>query len=234
MGRTILITGIARGLGKALATHFLACGDVVIGLSSSLDNSSSKNFKVFNVDISDEGALCAVFQELRKSNLVPKVIINNAAVSYSVPSVLTSKNHFQKSFEVNLLGAFLVTREAVKLMHKNGWGRIIFLSSINTILNSSGAMAYNTTKKGLEGIMATFSEEISGLDITFNALGLSIIQGTSMAEKLSETAKQEKQTLLTKPDLLSIEEVSHGIEFFLSPHSRNITNQILHYGGLRQ
>lgn len=233
MARTVLVTGISGGIGQALKSYFLECGDTVVGLSSSLDNSDVKNCKVFNVNIADEVALRTVFQKLRTSDLIPDVVINNSAVNFSIPSALTSQSHFQKCFDANLLGAFLVTREAVKLMKKRAWGRVIFLSSVNTVLNSSGAIAYNATKKGLEGIMSTFSQESCGLDITFNSLGLSIVEGTPMERSLSQSAKHDKQKLLTKPNLLSVEEVCHGIEFFLSSKSGNITNQIVYYGGLR-
>ena len=233
MARTVLVTGISGGIGRALKSHFLEYGDTVIGFSSSLSNSETKNFKVFNVNIADEVALRTVFQQLRKSDLLPDIVINNSAVNFNVPSALTSQSHFQKCFDVNLLGAFLVTREAVKLMKKRAWGRVIFLSSINTVLNSSGAIAYNATKKGLEGIMSTFAQETCGLDITFNSLGLSIVEDTALERGLSESAKQDKQKLLTKPNLLSVEEVCHGVEFFLSANARNITNQIVFYGGLR-
>ena len=233
MARTVLVTGIAGGIGQALKSYFLECGDTVIGFSSSLDNSESENFKLFNVNIADEVALRTVFQQLRKSDLLPDVVINNSAVNFSVSSALTSQSHFQKCFDVNLLGAFLVTREAVKLMKKRAWGRVIFLSSINTVLNSSGAIAYNATKKGLEGLMSTFAQETLNLDITFNSLGLSIVEGTAMERGLNHSAKQDKQKQLTKPNLLSVQEVCHGVEFFLSTNSRNITNQIIYYGGLR-
>ena len=75
MARTVLVTGISGGIGRALKSHFLEYGDTVIGFSSSLSNSETKNFKVFNVNIADEVALRTVFQQLRKSDLFSHVAI---------------------------------------------------------------------------------------------------------------------------------------------------------------
>lgn len=232
MNRTILITGISGGVGKALTEYFIEQGDTVVGLSQSMQSRHCKNLEVFNVKISEELEIRTLFQNLRKSGKIPDVVINNSAVSFDMLSLVTSKQQFQKSFEVNLLGAFLVTREAVKLMKKKGWGRVLFMSSINTVLNSSGAISYNATKGGLEGLMATFAKEIVEHDITFNALGLSLVRGTPMAGKLSPTAKEEKTLALLKDGFLSIEELIHGVEFFLDINARNITNQTLYYGGI--
>lgn len=232
MPRTVLITGVSRGLGASLECKFLENGDRVIGLSSTQRNKALKNRKTFKVDICDEQALRSVFASIRRENWIPDIVINNSAISHNTTALLTTKEQFSNCLNLNLVGSFLVTRESVKLMQKNGRGRVIFLSSINTVLNSVGSIAYSASKKSLETLMATFSKETPYVDVTFNTLALSIVKGTPMADKLDEEALKQKQNSMVKPAFLTVEEVMHGIEFFSSDSASNITNQILYFGGL--
>ena len=233
MARTILITGTSRGTGLALAQRFLNRGDNVIGVSRGKAVLEDASYRHFRLDISDEGAVRSLFAALKKSNIRVDALLNNAGFAVTMPAVLTGAKQFKDVLDTNLLGAFLMTREALKSMLKADDGRVLFFTSINVPLTSAGAVAYNAAKAGLEGVMGTFARELKGTQVTVNAIGLSLVEHSGMLEGLSEKALQQKQDVLLKPDLLSDGEILHAIDFFLDHKARNITGQTLFFGGVR-
>ena len=100
-------------------------------------------------------------------------------------------------------------------------------------LNSSGAMAYNASKAANESVSGTMASELSEFGITFNTVGLSLVEDSGMIADLSESALQAKINRLTRPAALCVEEVAHVLDFFLSRNAGNITNQIVYFGGIR-
>ena len=137
------------------------------------------------------------------------------------------------SLETNLVGAFTVLRETIKHMMRAKRGRIVNISSINVPLGSVGGALYNASKAGLENLGHTLAREIGAADITVNTIGLSLVAGSGMAADLSDKALADKQAGLIRPDPITTEEIAHAIDFFASDAARNITNQIVYFGGVR-
>jgi NAD(P)-dependent dehydrogenase (short-subunit alcohol dehydrogenase family) len=94
-----------------------------------------------------------------------------------------------------------------------------------------GSSLYSASKAALQSLALTLSRESAKVDITINTIGLSVVDKTGMLASLSQKALTEKQSLLIKPNLLSIDEIIHAIDFFSSPYSKNICAQTLYFGG---
>ncbi len=160
------------------------------------------------------------------------VVINNAGVSSSRLALFTPASVFMSVLEANLLGAFIVMRESIRLMKRAKFGRIINFSSINVPLASVGGASYNASKAALENLSITLSRECASDDITINCIGLSLVSESGMVDGLSQEALAAKQQQLIKPSLLGIQDVLHAINFFASPHARSITGQTIYFGGV--
>ncbi len=231
--RTVLITGSSRGVGRSLCERFTARGDLVFGCSRS-DNGAlaHEHYRHFVLDVSDETAVRAMFAAIIAANPRLDLVINNAGVSAAQFALLTSAADFTAVVQANLVGAFVVMREAIRAMKRTRFGRIVNFSSINVPLASAGAASYNASKAGLAALGATLSRECAADDITVNCIGLSLVRGSGMVERLTSSALAAKQQALIKPSLLDIEEVIHAIDFFAAPAARNITGQTVYFGGI--
>ena len=230
--RNILITGTSRGLGYALAGHYLTLGHNVAGVSRGKSEIEAPNYKHFTTDIQIEAEVLDLFSNLRKHMDGLDILINNAGASNTAQALLTTGSQFEDVIKTNLIGCFLVSREAVKFMKRQGSGRIINFSSINVPLRSAGSIAYNASKAAVENMTGTLARELIGTEITVNTVGLSLVENTGMLEQLSNSAVKEKQANLIKPDLISVEEIAHVIDFLSHQGARNITNQSFFFGGI--
>lgn len=233
MGRQIVITGSSRGTGRMIADRFLQNGDTVFGVSRHPCELEHAHYSHTCLDVADEVAVQKFFATLRRDGAGVDALINSAGIASSMPALLTTGDTFKSVLDTNLLGAFLMTREALKLMKKTGRGRIVHFSSINVPLASKGSLAYTASKAALETLNAVFAHEIADDDITLNTLGISLVAGSGMVESLSEDALTEKTRQLPKPKPISGDEVFHALQFLLDDAAKNITNQIIFFGGVR-
>lgn len=233
MGRKIVITGSSRGTGRAVAELFLHNGDTVFGISRNPCNLDNVGYEHTCLDVADENAVLQFFSSLRKRDIAIDALVNIAGISNSMPGLLTTADTFKAVLDVNLVGAFLMTREAIKLMKKTGRGRIVHFSSINVPLASKGSLAYGASKAALENLNAVFANEISDDNITLNTLGISLVADSGMVDGLSESVLADKANRLSKPELITADEIFHALQFLLDDAARNITNQIIYFGGVR-
>lgn len=232
MTQLYLVTGSSRGLGLELVKLLAVRGEQVIGVSRSASEFSHPNYSHYEVDISNEKEIPALFHEVRRLGKL-SYLINNAAIAISRPALLTGAGSFEEILRVNLVGSFIISRESLKLMKVQGFGRIINISSINVKLASAGGVAYNAAKAGLENVAQTLSSEIHySEDITINNVGVSLVDGSGMVEKLSDKALADKTKHLKRNSLLKPEEILHTIDFFASPTARNISGHTIYFGGL--
>lgn len=230
--KNFLITGTSRGLGHALAGHYLSLGHNVAGVSRGESDIDAPNYRHFTADIQVEADVQGLFSDLRKHFDRLDVLINNAAAAGTAPALLTTGSQFEDIIKTNLIGCFLVSREAIKFMKRHGSGRVINFSSINVPLRSTGSVAYNASKAAMENMAGSLAGELIDTDITINTIGLSLVENTGMFDQLSDAAVKEKQAGLTKPDVISVQEIAHVIDFLSSKNSRNITNQTVFFGGV--
>lgn len=228
---SFLVTGSSRGLGRLLAEEYLSKGVKIFGCSRNPSTINNPNYKHFMIDITDEASVVSMFKEISLLKTRLDLVINNAGLTQASLGVLTSAKTAHEIINTNVLGAFLVTREALKLMQRQRYGRIINFSSINVPQGSVGSSLYTASKAALESMALTLSRENAKADITINTIGLSVVDKTGMLDSLSPRALTEKQNLLLKPDLLKVDEIIHAIDFFSSPIAKNICAQTIYFGG---
>lgn len=228
---SLMVTGSSRGLGRAITEHFLSTGIQVIGCSRQPSDLSHPNYKHFCLDVSSEADVKNMFKEAASLGAPIGLLINNAGIPQNSLGVFTSGQVAADILEANLLGNFFVTREALKIMQRKNFGRVINFSSINIPLQSVGSALYNASKAGIDAMSKVLVRECGNADITINTLGLSLVENSGMLDGLTPKVIAEKQQALAKPGTLTLPEIIHAIEFLFSPLAKNITGQTIYFGG---
>ena len=225
------MVGSRQGLGRALAEYYVERGHPVIGLSRRTSDLVHTNYRHICADVTQEDSVQDAFAEIAAASSLD-VLIFSAGLKTSNYALLTTHSQAANMLNTNLLGAFIVTRHAVRQMKRNRFGRLIYLSSIAVPLGSAGSVMYGASKAGLEQMAFALGREFARDNITFNALGISIYP-SEMTENLGEKILIETRASLVKPDTLQIDEVAGAIDFFASEAARQITGQTLYFGGVR-
>ena len=228
----IIITGSSQGLGKRLREYYINKKMTVIGCSRGPVNDVNSNYYHYTLDVVNEHSVKKVFKEVRQRFGRLDFLINNAGVASKNYAELTSINDIQNVINTNFLGSFIFSRESIKMMKKNKFGRIINISSIHVPLGSTGTSIYGASKAAIEQFSKVLSREIYHYGITVNTLYLSIVKDTGMEDDLNEETKSQilKNTISGKK--LNKSDVINVLDFLMSHKTQMITNQTIALGGV--
>jgi len=229
--KTILITGSSRGVGRLLAEYMTSNGAVVMGFSRGESSFSHPNYRHIKVDIGDPHSVKEGFKNIRGFTSSLDIVINNAGVATSQYAMVMPSRCVQQMLNVNILGAFLVSQEASKLMRKNKWGRIINMGSIMSSLEPVGGSIYAASKAALISMSNVMAKELSSLNITCNTLALSGYP-TDMMKSLAPEVLKKVIEGLTIPRLTTEDDIFNVIDFLASERSSYITAQTIYLGGV--
>ena len=190
--RTLLITGSARGIGRYLTEYYVTAGDRVIGCDKDDTDFQHERYTHFGLDVTDEPAVKAMFSDIRKTEKKLDVLINNAGIASMNLALLTTVETFQRVMNTNVIGTFLCSREAAKLMQKNKFGRIVNFVSIATPLKLKGESSYASSKAAVGSLTEVLAREFAEMGITVNAIGPNPIQ----TDLLRSVPKETIQSLI--------------------------------------
>ena len=233
MSRIILITGARKGIGKALAEHFLALGDTVIGCSRTLPDwaENFSNYEHFTLDVGDEEKVLQMFGKIRKTYGKLDALINNAGIASMNHSLLTPIETVKNIFSTNTIGTFLFCREAAKIMRKKKFGRIVNFATVATPLKLEGEAIYAASKAAIVSLTETLAREYADFGITVNAVG-----PTPIETDLVRNVPQEKMNRLIQRQAIhrygTFEDVINVADFFLRAESDFVTGQVIYLGGV--
>lgn len=232
-GKTVLITGATRGVGKGLVAHFLNNGAKVIGVSRTREL-DDMNYRHFEVDLSNtigfEAVLiCSKFKELGSIDIV----INNAAVMSSRFSQKMPVEDAIAMVNVDLLAPFLICREASKLMYDIPYGRIVNIGSIADVCEAMGDSVYAACKAGLKTMTNVLAKEYARQNVTCNTLAISAIDTDMLAKHKPEVVDALVKTFPI-PRKATMDDITNVIDFFCSEKSGYITAQTIYLGGLHK
>lgn len=231
MSKIVVITGSSKGIGEALALHYLEKNHIVIGCSRGEASINHKNYRHFSLEITDEKAVLGMIRAIKKEFKKIDILINNAGIASMNHILTTSTGTISKLFDTNFLGTFLFTREVAKVMMKEKNGRIINFTTVAKPLKLEGEAVYVASKAAIESFTQTAAKELSPFNITVNAIGPTPVE----TDLIKAVPKDKIEELLEKQAIKrfgTFEDIINVVDFFSSDNSDFITGQIIYLGGV--
>lgn len=230
--KIVLITGARRGVGRLISEHFLKQGALVIGFSRHEEpDNTNPHYHHLSVDVGDAESVMRGFEVVRKEFSRLDIVVNNAAVLTSQYSMIMAAAAAAAMVQTNLLGTFLVSREAAKLMKRTKWGRIINVGSVAASLDPIGDSVYAATKSGVMTLANVMAKEFAAFNVTCNTLGITAIE-TDMLSQLPREKVEAVIAGLPLPRFATADDILNVIDFFAAERSAYITAQTVFLGGV--
>ncbi|WP_431733760.1 SDR family NAD(P)-dependent oxidoreductase [Chondrinema litorale] len=179
-GKTALVTGCKRGIGKAMAIGLAQAGADIIGVSASLELTGSdvekevtelgRSFKAYQCDFSKREKLYEFIELLKQENETPDILVNNAGTIMRKPAAEHPDDYWDTVIEVNLNAQFVLSREVGKEMVSRGSGKIIFTASLLTFQGGITVPGYAASKGGVGQLTMALSNEWASKGVNVNAI----------------------------------------------------------------
>ena len=237
-GRVSIVTGGARGIGKAIAMELADAGsDIVIFdvLDEGVDTAREIEKKgrkagFYKVDITDLDAVNSVVEKVLEEFGRIDILVNNAGITRDTLLMRMEESDFDLVIKVNLKGTFNCTKAVLKPMMKARWGRIINISSIIGLMGNVGQANYAASKAGIIGFTKSVAKELGKRNITVNAVAPGFIR-TPMTERLSDEVKEGYFKLIPLGRFGEPEDVAKVVRFLASDDAGYITGQVIQVDG---
>jgi 3-oxoacyl-[acyl-carrier protein] reductase len=238
-GKTAIVTGSARGIGKAIAAR-LAASDARVVISDVLMDLAEETVREFHEKGYDALAVMAnVTKQADVDNLVKTtlekyqsidILVNNAGITRDTLLVRMSEEDWDKVLAINLKGAFLATQAIARVMMKQRSGRIINISSVVGRMGNVGQANYAASKAGLIGLTKSAAKELAGRGITVNAVAPGFI-ATDMTDKLPQAARDAFLSNVPLKRAGTPEDIAAVVAFLASDDAAYITGQVIGVDG---
>ena len=227
----MLVTGARKGIGRALSEHLVGRGCTVVGCSRKAPDWHIEGFTHLEADVTDERQVKSVLRHIGQKHGRLYGLVNNAGAASMNHALLTPLGTLNNLLATNVLGTFLVSREAVKLMRKAGVGRIVNISSVAVPLRLEGQSAYVASKAAMESLSQVMAREVADYNITVNVVGATPID-TDMIRGVPEDTMKRLVNSFPVKRMGTFEDVNNLVDFFLRPESSAITGQVVLLGGV--
>lgn len=203
-GKTALVTGCNKGIGKAMAVGLAAAGADVIGVSGSLElkdsvvekeiNALGRKFNAYRADLSDRKELYGFVEKVKAENNSIDILVNNAGVIMRAPAAEHSDAYWDKVISINLDSPFILAREIGRQMLEQGSGKIIFTCSLLSFQGGINVPGYAASKGALSSLIKALSNEWAGRGINVNGIAPGYI-ATDNTEALRNDPDRSKNIL---------------------------------------
>jgi 2-deoxy-D-gluconate 3-dehydrogenase len=199
-GKTALVTGCSRGIGKAMATGLAAAGADIIGISSSLESGSEiekeivtlgKKFSFYKINLENRNELLKSIAAIKSAHPVIDILINNAGTIKRSPAVSYTDADWDSVLNINLNAAFVLAREFGKEMVQRKNGKIIFTCSLLSFQGGINVAAYTASKSAVAGLVRALANEWASKGVHVNGIAPGYI-ATKNTEALREDAARNK------------------------------------------
>ncbi len=233
--RLAVVTGAARGIGRAIVLELLKQGRIVAGLDINAEQLAElekdvkeAGFTVITkcVDITNTEQFTEVLESLASEHGGIGILVNNAGITRDNLLIRMTDEEFDSVLEVNLRAAFVGMRAAARSMMRNRFGRIINISSVAGIMGNAGQTNYSASKAGLIGMTKTIARELAKKNVTANCIAPGFID-TEMSRKLPEPVIEAAKQLIPMRRTGSVENVAKAVAFLASDEAAYITGQVL-------
>lgn len=237
-GKTALVTGSGRGLGKAIALKLAQMGaNIVLNGTSSAVDETAEEFKAagHNViatkgDVRNTEDVKEMVKAAVDAYGTVDILVNNAGITKDKLMAMMSEEDWDDVMDINLKGAFLCTKAVSKLMIKRRGGKIINITSVVGLMGNPGQANYSASKAGLIGFTKSTAKEFAARGITCNAVAPGLIQ-SQMTEILPDKVKENYLDNIPLKRFGTPEDVANVVGFLASDESNYITGQVINVDG---
>ncbi len=239
-GKTAVVTGSGRGLGKSIALKLAQMGaNIVLNDIASSDaiDSTAEEFKAagYNVlvtkgDVRSESDVKDMVSKAVEAFGSVDILVNNAGITKDKPMAMMSEQDWDDVLDINLKGAFFCTKTVSKTMIKKRSGKIINIASVAGVMGNPGQANYSASKAGLIGLTKSTAKELASRGITCNAVAPGIIQ-SKMTDVLPEKVKENYLNNIPLGRFGTPDDVANVIGFLASDDSNYVTGQVINIDG---
>jgi len=229
--RVMVITGTRKGIGLYLTKYYLERDWHVVGCSRGGSDLQHERYRHHCIDVADEDGVQSMLAATRREFATVTALVNNAGISSMNHFLLTPTTVARKILDTNVLGTFLLCREAARLMQKANHGRIVNFATVATPLRLEGEALYACSKAAVVSLTEVLARELAPFNITVNAVGPTPV----MTDLIAGVPQEKMEALIRRqaiPRFGEMRDISNVVDFFLCDKSDFITGQVLYLGGV--
>ena len=239
-GKTALVTGASRGIGRAIALRLAAEGaHVAINYAGNTAKAEETKAAIeaaggkaalFQADVSDSAQVEQMVAAVTEAFGTIDILVNNAGITRDGLLMRMKEEDFDAVLDTNLKGIFHVTKAVSKLMMKKRAGRIVNMASVVGIMGNAGQTNYAAAKAGVIGFTKSAAREFAARGITVNAVAPGFI-ATDMTAAMPEKAKEAMLAAIPLRRMGEPEDVANAVAFLVSDQASYITGQVVKVDG---
>lgn len=235
-GKTAVVTGAAKGIGKAIALAFAKEGcNIVLNYHSSLDDETVQEIEACGVtcmpvqgDVSDFAFAADMIKKVKKELGSVDILVNNAGITKDMLLMRMTEEQFDSVIQTNLKGTFNMIRHASSIMLKQRSGAIINMSSVVGVMGNVGQANYAASKAGIIGLTKSTAKELAARGVTCNAIAPGFVE-TDMTAALSEDLQKQMLETIPLKRYGQVDDIAQAAVFLAK--NTYITGQVLHVDG---
>ena len=231
-GRTALVTGSTRGIGRAIAETLAGAGARVAVVGRDVVRAEEVASKLgggaagFSCDVADIASVNALVENVEKAFGTIDILVNNAGLTRDNILFRLKDDDWDAVLDANLRGAFVAIRAVARGMMKRRWGRIINIASVVGLTGNKGQSNYAASKAGLIGLTKSVAKELASRNILINAVAPGFIE-TDMTAAMTSEARAAMSSQIPLERLGTPADVAAAVVFLASEHASYITGQVL-------
>lgn len=223
-GRSVLVTGGNRGIGRAIAERFIAAGDRVA--VTSRNGEAPAGALAIPCEMTDTDSVNAAFDTAEEAHGPVQVLVANAGITRDNLLLRMSDEDFEQVIDTNLTGVFRCARRAMRSMMPRKFGRIVLISSVTGLYGSPGQVNYTASKSGLVGIARSITREMGARGITANVVAPGFIE-TDMTAELPDDTRTAYAQLIPAKRFGTADDIAAAVEFLAGPGAGYISGAII-------